>query len=72
MQLAERFEWKVSSIVLSIASAAKRLRLHVQHPDHRKNIALAFHIFPQRRLVREKILGGIVAQNDNICAVLLF
>ena len=53
MNFAERFERKVGRVVLGVASAAKRLRLLVKHADDGKDVALAFDVLANGRLIRK-------------------
>src|ERR1700674_969826 len=71
MQLPERAQRKEHDVVIGILSSAEHALPNLRHTDHGKQLPLNVKLFAQRLLTREKLLRGIVA-NDNGRGAALF
>ena len=64
VQLAERAQREEDNVVIGILSSAEHTLANLRHTDHGKQLPLNVQLFAQRLLTREKLLRGIVADDD--------
>ena len=63
---------KIGHVVVGIFAAAKGLLALVEHADNCVEAGLDGDFFADGELIAEELLPGVVAEDDDVCAAMVF
>ena len=72
MELTKGCQWKVSGVILRVATAAEGLRLCIQYANDCKDAAFAIDVLTEGIFAGKEILSGVMAQNHYLGGAILF